>query len=116
MKKELRFYKEADKWYLDFPGFLEAGGDKSSLEMILGADSFLNMVANNESEVNIMVDAKNSNLPKKKDNSKFYFTMSSNTVEDGKFYTSSDNHVMWLCPIMLLIFDSYPKLLIINKA
>lgn len=115
MKKELRFYKEENKWYLDFPGFLEAGGDKSSLEMILGADNFLNSVANNKSEVRIMVDAKNSDLPKKKDTTKFYFTMSSNTVEDGRFYISSDNYVMWLCPVILLIFDSYPKLLIINK-
>jgi hypothetical protein len=47
--KTLSFYKEAGIWYADLPAFLEANlGTKANLMMVEGADTFLDLVSNNQ--------------------------------------------------------------------
>nr|DAN43665.1 MAG TPA: hypothetical protein [Caudoviricetes sp.] len=44
---ELRFYKEEGKWYIDIPW----DGDKSDLEMVMGADDLLDELNYSREEV-----------------------------------------------------------------
>ena len=49
-----RFYKENSIWYIDLPEFLEEGmGSKANLMMVDGADTLLDILSNNGSEVTL---------------------------------------------------------------
>ena len=49
-----RFYKNAlNRWYIDFPSYLEDGGDIASLEMVAGADLLLDILAMGSNEVDV---------------------------------------------------------------
>jgi hypothetical protein len=51
--KRLKFYKESDnRWYVDLP---EWEGSKAELEMVAGADSMLEYMAEGEAQVWIML-------------------------------------------------------------
>lgn len=50
--KNYRFYKEDLKWYVDLP---EWEGDKSSLQMVAGADDMLELYAENKDEVTLII-------------------------------------------------------------
>ena len=52
--KTLSFYKEAGIWYADLPAFLEANlGTKANLMMVDGADTFLDLVSNNQGKATL---------------------------------------------------------------
>ena len=40
------FYKEDQKWYIDFPAYIEHGGAKADLQMVAGADKMLDKLSN----------------------------------------------------------------------
>ena len=40
------FYKENQKWYIDFPAYVEHGGAKADLQMVAGADKMLDKLSN----------------------------------------------------------------------
>ena len=49
-----RFYKENGMWYIDLPEYLEAGlGTKNNLLMVAGADTLLDILSNNGTEITI---------------------------------------------------------------
>ena len=53
-----RFYKEDGTWYIDLPAYLEAGlGTKANLMMVAGADTFLEQLSNNGTEVTVHIEA-----------------------------------------------------------
>lgn len=57
MKK--RFYKQNGIWYMDLPEFLEQGpGTTANLMMVDGADTFLDYLAGNQSEVEVCFSEK----------------------------------------------------------
>ena len=54
-----RFYKEPDgRWYIDLPEYMEQGGDKADLEMVEGADTFLDLIAQGKTNVYALLDEK----------------------------------------------------------
>lgn len=59
MIKILRFYKETSgEWYADIPEWIEAGGEKEALQMVMGADNLLDIMAEGEPEVRVQFSRK----------------------------------------------------------
>lgn len=48
-----RFVKEDNKWFIDLPAYLEAGGQKGDLQMVEGADTMLDVIAGDDAETTI---------------------------------------------------------------
>jgi len=99
-----RFYIEENKWYVDLP---EWTGEKSNLEMVMGADTFLNILSQGESEVYVRISTEpflgcETLHFIKEDGSGGWYKL--NTYM-GLFYDME----MWLCDVTTFIFGSLPE-------
>jgi len=54
--KQHRFILEDSSWYIDLPQFLEQGGNKADLEMVSGADTMLDIIAEGKTEVTLQIN------------------------------------------------------------
>lgn len=97
--RTFKFYKENNRWYIDLP---EWEGQKSELEMVVGADEFLDIVSENSEEVFINISTK--------------FFLGSNKLQlinvdpvEGAWYESDSFHKMWLCNVTKFVFDEFPE-------
>ncbi|MDQ8005562.1 MAG: hypothetical protein REI64_12235 [Pedobacter sp.] len=108
MKRDFRFYKVASgDWYIDFP---EWKGDPKDLQMIQGADEWLDLVSN-QTEVVLSI----SDQPFDEAD---YLTLirlgEPNLGGGGNYflhqYNGKDvNLKIWLCEIVEFVFDQYPQ-------
>ena len=120
---EHKFYKEKNIWYIDLPEFLEKGlGTKANLMMVDGADTLLDTLSNDGSEVTLEF----SQLPfvgwttwleldKSGKNQELLDKLGHAPVDHGAYYkTNLINNLkttqsVWLCPVTEYVFDSiYP--------
>ena len=111
MRRLFKFYKDETGWFVDLP---EWEGSKAELEMVAGADTFLDILAQGETEV--------------------YVTLSDHEFEDcnrldflypgrlehwelgeGSWYRMH-KHMditydlnMWLCDVTKFVFGDFPK-------
>jgi hypothetical protein len=120
MKK--RFYKLNNIWYIDLPEFLEQGlGTLANLMMVDGADTFLDHISKNGSEVWVtfsnqhFLGAKYSLVAEKfgKNQSLLSF-LGHAPVQYGRYYTVPEfnNHRLWLCPVTEYVFGgAYPDVI-----
>lgn len=107
MKLVKRFYKEEDnRWYIDLPEWTDQGLPKEALEMVLGADNFLDILSNNDNEVTVTFSTEPFEgylyeLDKKEED------------ENGATYIVLSPLIypleMWLCPVTTFIFEEYPN-------
>lgn len=98
MTQNLTFFKtKQGRWYIDYPEYIYAGGTMADLEMVQGADDFLNYLSNGKDEVKLKVSLE--------ENIGNTLTHTSNGI-----YTI-DGVQMWLCPVTLFVFKTvkYPK-------
>ena len=99
------FYKEQDgRWYIDLPEYIEQGGTKEELEMVLGADTFLDMISEGEEKINVSFSEQIF------DN--FAFTLEKKEQDEygATYYISSffeQNFDLWLCPVTKFVFGGY---------
>lgn len=116
MKK--RFYKQNGIWYIDLPEFLEKGlGSLADLMMVDGADTFLDHLAGNQSEVELCFSEKPFNEAKftllteaqGRNNSLFSF-LRFVPSQYGCYYRVQElnDHRLWLCPVTEYVFGGYP--------
>ena len=102
----LRFYKENSKrWYADIPTWT---GRKSSLRMVSGADTLLDMVANNRDEVYLHFSKEY--LP---DAEVLYFKkknwINGATYRLKKFKNKNVKQKVWLCNVTLYVLGEFPS-------
>ncbi len=109
-----RFNKETNgRWYVDIPSWV---GPKSALEMVAGADKMLDILAENNNFVGVLI----SELPFS-GGDLLEFIRTADEVGEGSFYLlktyqgSKLNLEMWLCDVMLHVFGKFPKTLYIQK-
>jgi hypothetical protein len=57
--KTYKFLKEGKEWFIDLPAYLEQGGSKRDLQMVEGADTMLDRIAGNNTEVVLNIDRTN---------------------------------------------------------
>ena len=117
----IRFYKEnTGRWYADLPTY---PGEKSELEMVLGADKMLDFYAQEENEITLtlssiplqglcdIITLENLGLPKTLDQT-FY---DDNEINLGATYKVHSIKLidfdfnLWLCPVTLFVFGEYPQ-------
>jgi hypothetical protein len=106
--KEFRFYKEeTHRWYVDLP---EWEGPKSALEMVDGADTMLEYMAEGLGEVRAILSTR------KVDNSyHLIFMRETPEVGEGAQYYLEEyigltiNLRVWLCDVTKFVFGDFPK-------
>lgn len=108
MKRNFRFYKVANgDWYIDLP---EWNGDPEDLQMIQGADEWLDLVSTADEVTLTISDADFGNAE--------FMTLirlgEPNLGGGGNYFLESykENRVkikIWLCEIVKFVFDRYPQ-------
>ena len=101
-----KFYKEPDgRWYIDLPQYLLQGGEKADLEMVAGADTFLDIIAGGKSNVFTVL----SERPFEKADLLFRIDRD---ISSGSWYklgnyrdTTYEDFEMWLCDVTAYVFD-----------
>lgn len=119
MIQELEFSKVDDKWYLSSPEYIAQGGSVPDLQMVLGADNLLEELSEGRTHTLILITATESqevrefeHLPMFAHHNWEYLIRADYVpvFEDaGKYYTGYNQRYIWLCPVTLFVFGSYPK-------
>lgn len=111
MERTLKFYKENDKWYLDLP---EWEDEKEYLEMVMGADIFLDIISKFTNNVTLCVSLK--------EKQNYYKINLIKVCEDeGAYYfiNNFENIILdmeiWLCNVTKFIFGYFPEYFYIFK-
>lgn len=121
-----RFYKDHEGWFIDLPEFIEAGlGTKGNLAMVLGADTFLDKLSNNGTEVVLQI-SEYVDAISKYDGVFERIAFSSpidelekvgHPIQTGADYVETVlKHQIWLCPVTSYVFDGvYPDYIFYKK-
>lgn len=106
--KNLKFYKEKDgRWYVDLPQWT---GSKADLEMVCGADTLLDKLSNQGSEVVCKV----SEIPIENFDLLEYIR-DADEWQNGAFYCIKSifrqdfNLQVWLCDVTKFVFGYFPR-------
>lgn len=101
----LTFEREKNgNWYIVLPNWK---GLKSQLQMVAGADDFLEMICNNKNIVSLEVSlTEKENFSKMEMIRKVLYGADYYIEEYGgkKIY-----HKLWLCPVTTFVFGDYPS-------
>jgi hypothetical protein len=100
-----KFYKDTDsKWYIDYPQW---EGEKWELEMVSGADTLLDILAQGENEVRLKMSLEEFEDPS--------FTLKFLREEsEGGWYKISDSILcfeIWLCHVTKFVFGFLPEVI-----
>jgi hypothetical protein len=105
-----RFYKDDVGWFIDLP---EWEGEKNELQMIMGADTFLDMLSQGENNINLIIDKKPF-----KDCEVLYYQHEGNLegpeCGEGAWYFLNEymgiqlNMKIWLCDVTKFVFEEFP--------
>jgi hypothetical protein len=111
MTKTIRFYKERYMWYADVPEYIEQGGIQEDLMMVSGADTWLDIISNKSNEVTIEMSTTEVLQEKlvivDRPEDKFVGV----TYIANSFQDEDVNHLLWLCPVTIFVFDEYPEVI-----
>lgn len=104
---EIAFVKDPDdRWYVDFP---EYQGDRADLEMVSGADNFLEIIGGGQGRITLRVCLKEFDGSKEVE-------LVDNDCDFGKDYRIKEMNLdMWLCPVMIYTFGDFPDKFYISK-
>lgn len=112
--RNLKFYKEeTGRWYVDLP---EWEGEKDELEMVMGADSFLEILSQGENEVYVTLS--DTEFP----NAERLRLLELGRIEgielgSGAWYSLTSykdipyDIEMWLCDVTKFVFGGFPKVI-----
>lgn len=110
MTKNIKFYKDPDnRWYVDLPDW---EGSKAELEMVMGADTMLEIIAEGENNVSIHFDLEPYEGANKLELKE--------VLEVGAFYMLESykgielNLDMWLCDVTKFVFGDFPENIYFN--
>ncbi len=111
MVKDLKFYKDPDnRWYVDLPDF---PGEKAELEMVVGADTMLEIIAEGNDAVMAHFDLNSYKGAEQ--------LVLQEIHEQGgatyllKTYRGVDlNLQMWLCDVTKFVFGNFPEIIYFN--
>lgn len=115
--KQHRFYREGSGWYIDLPQYLEQGGSKGDLAMVEGADTMLDIVANEAQDVTIKMDSKPFESA-----DELQLTELCDPVIGGAYYLMKEfegkevNRQMWLCAVTEFVFGGMPEKIYVKRV
>jgi hypothetical protein len=111
--RHLRFYKETHRWYVDLP---EWTGSKSDLEMVSGADSMLDMMAEGKAEVHLTASEFHFI-----GSDKLIFKKKADDIGNGAYYFMEKYRGIkldlniWLCDVTVTALGGFPEKIYILK-
>lgn len=109
---KLRFYRKETRWYADVPGYIEAGGTEEECEMVAGADTWLDYISNYGDELWLELSTDPlRNFITKVDEDEYGATYLAHEYNEESF-----NHQLWICPVTLFVFGSYPDVIYYQKT
>lgn len=106
--KRIFFYKESSgRWYADIP---EWTGNKEELEMVMGADSLLDIISEGENKICILFSKKAGSF-----NNKNVLRIVENAADQGGMIYKVDEYNgiyidlrVFLCDVTKFIFGEFP--------
>jgi len=110
--KPFKFYKESNgRWYVDMPQYIDFGGKKEDLEMVAGADIWLDIISEGETEIYISLS---KNKKPNYEVIKLIATDYANPLLGGYYSIKSYKSIpydemIWLCSVTLFVFGEYPQ-------
>lgn len=106
--REFRFYKAPKgTWWLDSEEYILQGGDPRDLQMVAGADDFLELMSEDSGEVKLQISEQ-----KVKDFYELKRVDEIPTVAGRYYYDDQSECLMWLCPVTLWVFEGrYPEII-----
>jgi hypothetical protein len=114
--KKYRFVREGMGWYIDLPEYLSQGGNKSDLEMVSGADTMLDIIAGEMSEVTLLIHTEPFEGA-----DELLLTELCDTILGGGYYhimqfeNKEVNKDLWLCDVTRFVFGDIPKKIYLKK-
>ncbi|MFL5742792.1 MAG: DUF6717 family protein [Flavisolibacter sp.] len=111
-----RFYKEGANWYIDLPAYLEQGGSLGDLQMVEGADTMLDKMAEGRSEVLLSI----SSEPFEGANELEIIEKCDPHI-GGAYYILKNfegqtfNQHMWLCGVIEFVFGGLPERIYVKR-
>lgn len=116
ISRKLKFYKEADeRWYVNLP---EWEGSKAELEMVAGADTMLNYMAEGNDQVSLFMSEEYFEGA-----DKLKFIRLATEIGDGAHYKMKSyvgiefNLDVWLCGVTTFVFNGrYPTCIYISPT
>jgi len=115
--KTHRFIREGIGWYIDLPDYLAQGGDKGDLQMVSGADTMLDIIAEKENEVTLQIDTESFD-----DSDELVLTELCDPILGGGYYYMKKfeekivNKDLWLCEVTRFVFGDIPEKIYIKRA
>ena len=94
------FYREDGRWYVDLPHWK---GTKGELQMVAGADKWVDKLSNGKGRVALQLDTKPF------DDCDTLKRFLKTPIIGGAWYNTKDGHTMWLCKVTEFVFGSMPK-------
>lgn len=112
MRRQFKFYKEdTGRWYVDLP---EWEGEKAELEMVSGADLFLDIISQGEGVTYVTLS--DEEFPGSEIlEMKYLGTLEGWEMGSGAWYKLISymgleyKLDMWLCDVTKFVFGSFPK-------
>lgn len=108
--KQHRFVRENGEWYIDLPQYLEQGGSKGDLQMVSGADTMLDIIAEEKDEVALAIDTKPFGGA-----DELLLTERCDPILGGGYYHMKqfENKIvdkdLWLCDVTRFVFGDIPE-------
>lgn len=115
--KTHRFIREGIGWYIDLPEYLEQGGDKGDLQMVSGADTMLDIIAESENEVTLQIDTSAFDAA-----DELVLTELCDPILGGGYYHMKKfedkvvNKDLWLCEVTRFVFGDIPERIYIKRS
>ena len=115
--KQHRFVRENMGWYIDLPEYLEQGGDKGDLQMISGADTMLDIIAQGSGEVVLQID-----IDPFEGADELVLTELCDPILGGgyyymeKFENKEVKKDLWLCDVTRFVFGNIPERIYIRNS
>jgi hypothetical protein len=114
ISRKLKFYKESDeRWYVELP---EWEGSKADLEMVAGADTMLNYMAEGQDHVNLYLSEEEFDGA-----DKLEFLRMATEIGNGAHYIMKSyagiefNLNLWLCDVTVFVFGKMPTYIYLSK-
>ena len=100
--KRFKFYKEENRWFIDLP---EWSGEKDDLEMVMGADTMLDILAQSDDTVFLTMSLESF------DNYEFLLNLKEYAYDGATYDLISENFnfEVWLCHVTKFVFNEFPQ-------
>lgn len=96
---KINFVKLTDKWFADI---INWNGSVTDLEMVNGADIFLEKISNGQRYISLEVSDEELT-------DAYHFSYFNFDGEGTEYVCEQNGDMIWLCPVTVSVFDKFPQ-------